>query len=346
MLTWSVTGPSTGDYGTFALTPGGTWTYTPDAAAVQALGAGDTAVDTFIATVTDEHGATDSVTVSVTVNGTNDAPVAVDDAFATTLVTPVSGNVLADNGAGADSDVDGDTLTVSLFDAADHGTLNLNPDGTFDYTPNSGFGGTDSFTYMVHDGHGGTDTATVSIDVELATAPGQVLVLDENGTVVDDFTSIQDAIDSMTPASSVGWTVLVGAGTYVEQVTVDGFTDLTIKADGAVTIEAPAVLVQTATSTSGREVFGVVTVLNSTNVQIDGIDVDGNGNGNAVSGSNPNFVGVVYRDASGGLNGVDITGIRDAYPGGNDRRRLPDPERQPARRRPAGRQRLRCSPSP
>ena len=59
-------------------------------------------------TISDEHGATSSSTVTITVNGANDAPVANDDTASTTEDASVSGNVLAN-----DTDVDVETLTVA-----------------------------------------------------------------------------------------------------------------------------------------------------------------------------------------------------------------------------------------
>jgi LPXTG-motif cell wall-anchored protein len=41
-----------------------------------------------------------------------------------------------------------------------------NGDGTFDYTPDAGWSGTDTFDYTISDGHGGTDTATVTLTVD------------------------------------------------------------------------------------------------------------------------------------------------------------------------------------
>ena len=74
--TWS--GDANGVYGTFAIDAGtGKWTYTLDDTrpATQALSQGDAPTESFVATVTDEHGATDTVNVVITINGTNDAPV-------------------------------------------------------------------------------------------------------------------------------------------------------------------------------------------------------------------------------------------------------------------------------
>src|SRR6185369_16524498 len=112
----------------------------------------------------------DTLTVNTTpVSGpSNDAPVARDDAFTTAEDTQLSGgNVLANNGSGADSDPDGDTLTVNTTPVSgpSNGTLTLNADGTFTYNPNLNFSGTDTFQYQVLDGNGGTDVGLVTITV-------------------------------------------------------------------------------------------------------------------------------------------------------------------------------------
>ncbi len=68
----------TTDYGTLTLNPEtGKWEYTlsNDSDAVQQLKEGDTRTETFTVTVTDEHGATSEQEITVTITGTNDAPV-------------------------------------------------------------------------------------------------------------------------------------------------------------------------------------------------------------------------------------------------------------------------------
>jgi hypothetical protein len=64
-----------------------------------------------------------------------------------------------------DSDMDGDTLTAILDSGVSHGTLMLNADGSFTYTPNVGFIGTDSFTYIANDGIMDSNIASVTINV-------------------------------------------------------------------------------------------------------------------------------------------------------------------------------------
>jgi VCBS repeat-containing protein len=66
---------------------------------------------------------------------------------------------------GNDNDPDGDDLTAVLDTDVSNGTLNLNADGSFTYTPDSGFSGTDSFTYHANDGTDDSNTVMVTIDV-------------------------------------------------------------------------------------------------------------------------------------------------------------------------------------
>lgn len=104
---------------------------------------------------------TDTDTVTLTVNPVNDAPVAAGDSFTaselSTLSVPASG-VLAN-----DTDVEGSTLTAAIVTTTSNGALTLNADGSFTYTPNAGFIGTDSFTYQASDGAAASAAATVTI---------------------------------------------------------------------------------------------------------------------------------------------------------------------------------------
>ena len=64
-----------------------------------------------------------------------------------------------------DTDVDSPTLTAALVSGPAHGTLTLNADGSFTYTPDANFNGTDSFTYKASDGLADSNVATVTITV-------------------------------------------------------------------------------------------------------------------------------------------------------------------------------------
>ena len=64
-----------------------------------------------------------------------------------------------------DDDLDGDTLTAIKVSNPSHGSVTLNPDGSFTYQPDENYVGPDSFTYKVSDGVVDSGTATVTITV-------------------------------------------------------------------------------------------------------------------------------------------------------------------------------------
>lgn len=121
-------------------------------------------------------------------------PVAVDDELVSTIEgTTVTFNVLDGSqsiGGESDGDVDGTLVpsTVSVSGAGvSSGTLINNLDGTFDYTPNPGFTGVDSFSYTVDDNDGQTSNlATVTITVnELVTSTVSYRVNAGGGLIAD-----------------------------------------------------------------------------------------------------------------------------------------------------------------
>jgi hypothetical protein len=122
-----------------------------------------TGTDSFMYTVDDGILESNWATVTITVTGANQLPIAGGNTAETLENTPVKIDVLAN-----DFDPDGDTLTVSGFPQGPaHGTVSINPDNTVEYTPDLNFSGTDSFTYTDSDGQGGTSNAalvTVTVD--------------------------------------------------------------------------------------------------------------------------------------------------------------------------------------
>lgn len=117
--------------------------------------------DSFTFKVTDGQIESNIATIGMTVMPVNDPPVAADDAYTTEEDQAITtANVLAN-----DTDVDEDDLNISGFTQPANGTVISHGDGTFTFTPNSGFSGTDSFNYTVSDGHGGSDTGTVTVQV-------------------------------------------------------------------------------------------------------------------------------------------------------------------------------------
>jgi VCBS repeat-containing protein/ELWxxDGT repeat protein len=201
---------ASGTLGQVSLNPDGTIAYDPNGQ-FDHLADGATATDTFTYTIKDKHGGYDTATVTVTISGkggvVNGAPIAQADAFTTGEDVALTGNVLADNGAGADADPDGDALTVNTTPVAGpaNGTLVLNADGSFTYTPNADFHGTDSFTYEVSNGNGGTDQATVTITVDPVVdvpEPPSIVVNNGNDAFVQEDGSVHFAVAASLSANA------------------------------------------------------------------------------------------------------------------------------------------------
>ncbi len=130
----------------------GTWTYTP--------AANDNSAVSFSYTITDGQGGSAAGSATLDITPVNDAPVAVNDSASGNEDTAITGNVL-----GNDTDVEGDALTAAVVSGPAHGSLTLNPDGSFTYTPTANWNGTDTFTYRANDGSDSSNTATVTITV-------------------------------------------------------------------------------------------------------------------------------------------------------------------------------------
>jgi len=125
--------------------------------------------DSFDYTVTDGNGGSDVGTVNVTVNPVNDAPTPQDDEFIMDYGTQLTGNVLVDNGFGADSDPEGDTVNVvaGTLITQQGQSVAIDTAGNFTYVGPTNFFGFDSFTYMVSDGNGGFETAVATIEITI-----------------------------------------------------------------------------------------------------------------------------------------------------------------------------------
>ena len=129
----------------------------------------------------------------------NRSPNAVADVYTTSEDIGLSGNVLTDGAD--DTDADGDELTATLVTGPAHGDLTLNSDGSFTYTPDADYNGTDTFTYKVSDegnwhlhgllglfgGGGHTDTAQVTISVTAASNQAPVAGDDNVSTNEDTY---------------------------------------------------------------------------------------------------------------------------------------------------------------
>jgi hypothetical protein len=142
-------------HGTLVLGSNGSFTYTPDADFNGADSFGYKANDGLLDSA--------EATVAITVDPVNDPPMAVDDAYSVEQDGLL--DVAAPGVLGNDSDVDGDALTAVLLSEPSHGTLSLGGDGSFAYTPDGGYSGSDSFSYKANDGIADSNMATVTVAV-------------------------------------------------------------------------------------------------------------------------------------------------------------------------------------
>ena len=147
LIITAVTAPAKG---TAVINADKTITYTPNA--------NYNGTDTFTYTISDGKNGTDTATVTVTINAVNDAPKASDSSITTKENTAINGTVTG-------TDTEGDKLTFTLEKAPLHGTVILNSDGTYTYTPNKDYYGTDTFTFVSDDGLLSSLPATVTITV-------------------------------------------------------------------------------------------------------------------------------------------------------------------------------------
>jgi VCBS repeat-containing protein len=121
----------------------------------------------------------------------NIAPVGVDDAYSVdednALVVSAATGVLAN-----DTDANGDPLTVNLVSGPANGSLTLNADGSFSYTPDANFFGQDTFTYVANDGEFDSDPVTVTITVDpVNDAP---VAVDDGGPVEPVYVESGDTV--------------------------------------------------------------------------------------------------------------------------------------------------------
>lgn len=138
--------------GTLILNADGSFTYEPDA--------GSMAWDSFVYSVCDLHDACDTATVTIFVVDVNESPVAVDYDFDTDEDETLSGDL-----AEQVTDPNGDDLSFYAYTETEHGVLQVNEDGTFTYTPEQDYNGSDSFIYQVCDTENYCVIANVTITV-------------------------------------------------------------------------------------------------------------------------------------------------------------------------------------
>jgi hypothetical protein len=156
---------------------GGMATYTP--------AAGFSGTNSFNYRVSDGKGGTASATVTITVAPKpNTPPVAGADSASTTSPDAVTLNLVAN-----DSDVDGDSLSITANTAPANGSVTISG-GSATYTPVAGFSGTDAFGYTLSDGKGGSATGAVTITVAPKPNTAPVAAADSASTTSPDAVTV------------------------------------------------------------------------------------------------------------------------------------------------------------
>jgi hypothetical protein len=171
-------------HGKVHLFANGSFNYTPNE--------GFYGIDTFVYRGVGRPGS-DAATVSIFVLQTKVAPVAEDDFYQvdedTTLIVNTPGVL------GNDTDLNQNTLIVTVLDQPQHGSLILNEYGSFEYTPDANWYGEDQFNYTVSDGEL-TDSGNVIISVlpinDPPVAVDDYLVMNEDDSIVLDIALAND----------------------------------------------------------------------------------------------------------------------------------------------------------
>ena len=258
LITELVEGPASG---TLELNADGSFVYTPP---------GDfSGTVTFKYRVNDGTTTSDPITVTLTVAAVNDPPVAVADSYTVnedaTLTVDAASGVLAN-----DTDVEGDAKTAEVVTNPSHGTLTLNANGSFTYTPTANYFGPDSFTYRAKDANGQSQPITVTITVvgvnDAPTAGNDTKSVSNDGSTHEVDVLVNDAdgpsetqtvtITAVTQGSS-GGTVTIGSnGSKIQYKPAASFTgtetfSYTITDQGGLTKTATVTMTVTAATSTG-----------------------------------------------------------------------------------------------
>lgn len=253
--------------------------------------------------------------VAITVRPINTAPVANNNSYIGQKNTTLN---IAAPGVFAD-DSDDVAFTLDSFDAAsvNAGTVVVNADGSFTYTPATGFVGLDTFTYTIKDTPGLTATATVSIDVR---DPNNPVANDDGVYVTTRNLNLSIAAPGLLANDSTGvGTLTATAGTYA--TTAGG--SVTIASDGSFTYVPLAAFTgvdtftYTANNGSGSDTAtATIRVLPDIYVKLQQVNVN-NGFLYAECSQGPEYVGesntATYRlffySNSAGTTPLDVTGL-------------------------------------
>jgi VCBS repeat-containing protein len=210
-----VAGPTKG---TLTLNANGSFTYTPNANV--------NGSDSFTYRANDSSLNSNTATVTITITPVADAPVAANDSYSTNEDTPL--NIATPGVLANDTDADGNPITAALVTGPTKGTLTLNANGSFLYTPNPNVNGSDSFTYRANDGSLNSNNATVTITINAVNDPPVA--------VIDSYNVTQDTpLTVSAPGVLANDTDIEGSALSAVQVTAPANGTLTFNANGGFT---------------------------------------------------------------------------------------------------------------
>ncbi|MBD2043379.1 cadherin-like domain-containing protein [Microcoleus sp. FACHB-672] len=259
----------------------GTWSFTPTANYNGSVN--------LTYNVSDGNGGNTEATQSFTLAAVNDTPIASNDSITTAEDVPLV--ISAASLLGNDADVDlGDSLSISAATQPSKGGLVNNSDGTYTYTPNANYNGTDSFTYTLSDHAGATSTATINLTVN---------AVNDNPDAVSDIVTARQSTPKTILAAD-----LLANDTDIEGDTLS-LTNVSNAQNGTVALDSSGNVVFTASA-------------NASSASFEYLLSDGNGGGdsaivtllvgttlNGGNGKDP-VSGTVGDDILNGGNGADI----------------------------------------
>jgi VCBS repeat-containing protein len=239
------------------------------------------------------------ITVTITITGGNEAPVAAADAYITAMNTALV--VAAPGVLTNDTDPDGDSITAMALNQPAHGTLVLSSNGGFTYTPEASYSGSDIFTYQAYDGtvysspaqvtitvSGGGNTAPEANADSYTTTEGVQLVVIAPGVLGNDFDAEGDILTTRLWVAPLHGNLVLnadGSFVYTPVAGYDGQDQFTYKAFDGELESFPAVVTITVNPLNTAPVAAAdtyTTTINTTltvvapGVLLNDYDADGN----------------------------------------------------------------------
>ncbi|MCU7815841.1 MAG: tandem-95 repeat protein, partial [Candidatus Thiodiazotropha sp. (ex Rostrolucina anterorostrata)] len=202
-----VTGPT--QSAGFTLNADGTFSYTHNGT--------ENFTDSFTYRVTDNDGQSSDAVVHINVTANNNPPVASDVSIQVEEDTVYTGTLPTA------SDSNGDAVTYQLESGSTHGSVMVNVDGGFSYTPEVNYNGTDRFRYSISDGNGGISSYTVTINVAAVNDNPVIISHTENENVIlslEENTSIVTTVAADDPDNDA-ITFAIDAGTDLGLFNID-----------------------------------------------------------------------------------------------------------------------------